>query len=489
MRYLAIDIGNSSGRGMIAEVRQGRIELREVYRFTHELPMVNGRLQTDILYLFSETKKAILAAKNADLLPDGIGIDTWGVDFGLLDVRGELLGNPYNCRDPKNQELQEGIFDFMSREEIYGRTGIAFQPFNTLNQLHVLKKLRPWVLENADCLLPLPDLLGFMLTGEKQVDYTNASTFQMIDARTRTWDEEILSAFGYPRRIFRDPVMPPVYLGRLTAQICEELRVPPIPVYTVAGHDTASAVAAMPETDGNYAYISSGTWSLMGFEGDRPYTTPEMLAGNFTNEGGVAGKYRVLWNIMGLWILQECRRQWNREQANLSFADLTVAARESTPLQSFIQVDAPEFLLPGRMVEKVQDYCRRTGQTVPESRGAVTRCIQESLALRYRWTLEQLDRIRGFRHARLRIVGGGSQDTLLNQFTANAIGRPVTAGPVEATALGNAILQALACGEFRDLTEARAAVARSFASETYLPREQAAWDDAYERYLRIIKKD
>ncbi len=489
MRYLAIDIGNSSGRGMIAEIEGHSIELREVYRFTHELPLVNGRLQTDILYLFSQVKQAVLAAKDAGCLPDGIGIDTWGVDFGLLDKAGELLGNPYNCRDPKNQELMDGIFDIMDRESIYEHTGIAFQPFNTLNQLHVMGKIRPWILENADCILTLPDILGYMLTGVKKTDYTNASTYQLMDVRTRDWDDEIIRRFGFPRKMFQKPEMPPQYLGQLSRDICDELEVPPIPVYMIAGHDTASAVAAMPEKGHDYAYISSGTWSLMGFESEVPYTGPDMLAGNFTNEGGVEYRYRVLRNIMGLWILQECRKQWNVQGMDLSFADLSKESAEADGLVSFIQVDSPEFLLKGRMIEKVRDYCARTGQKVPETPGQITRCIQESLAMRYRWTLERLDRIRGIRHSHLRIVGGGSQDSLLNQFTANAIGRTVLTGPVEATALGNAVLQAIAVGQFGDLTEARSAIAGSFPQETYDPRDAEAWDEAYDRYLRVTEAD
>jgi len=489
MRYLAIDIGNSSGRGMIATIENGTITMTEVYRFTHELPLVNGRLQTDILYLYSQIKQAILAAKNADMLPDGIGIDTWGVDFTLLDSQGELLGLPYNCRDPKNQEMQEGIFEFMSKEEIYARTGIAFQPFNTLNQLHVLKKLRPWILENTDCILTFPDTLGYMLTGKMQTDYTNASTYQLMRVESRTWDDELIETFGFPRHIFQEPTMPPAYLGTLTQDICDELRVPPIPVYTVAGHDTASAVAAMPELDPDYTYISSGTWSLMGYEGDEPVTSKEMLEGNFTNEGGVDYKYRILRNIMGLWILQECRKQWNREKADLTFNDLARLSAESAPLVSLINVDSPEFLLQGHMVEKVQDYCRRTGQVVPETYGAITRCIQESLAMRYRWAQDRLDHIRGQRHHHLRIVGGGSQDDLLNQFTANAINRPVLTGPVEATALGNAILQAIACGQFADLKEARTAIANSFPSGTFLPQDVERWEEAYQRYLRILESE
>jgi len=485
MRFLAIDIGNSSGRGIIAEMEGHSIRLQEVYRFTHELPLVNGRLQTDILYLYTQVKRAILAAKQADLLPDGIGIDTWGVDFALLDKSGELLGVPYNCRDPKNQELMEGIFSVMPREEIFRRTGIAFQPFNTLNQLHVLQELRPWILENADCILTLPDLLGYMLTGIKKTDYTNASTYQLMGVHSRNWDDELLAAYGFPRGMFQTPEMPPQLLGPLQKPICEELNVPPIPVYMVAGHDTASAVAAMPEKGHDYAYISSGTWSLMGFESETPFTGPDMLEGNFSNEGGVEYRYRVLRNIMGLWILQACRAEWNRDGAKLSYADLQAESEAAPAFASFIQVDSPEFLLQGNMVEKVQEYCRRTGQAIPQTPGEITRCIQESLALRYRWAMDRLDRIRGLRHAHLRIVGGGSQDRLLNQFSANAIGRPVLTGPVEATALGNAALQAIACGQFRDLAEAREAIAESFPQETFLPRDEAAWNEAYERYLTV----
>jgi len=488
MRYLAIDIGNSSGRGMIAEISGHQIKLQEVYRFTHELPLVNGRLQTDILYLFSQIRQTILASKNAGLLPDGIGIDTWGVDFGLLDSSGELLGNPYNCRDPKNQELMDGIFDVMDKDSIYAHTGIAFQPFNTLNQLHVMQKLRPWILENADSILTLPDLLGYMLTGEKKTDYTNASTYQLMNVYSRDWDDEIIRNYGFPRRIFGQPEMPPKLLGHLCDAICDDLKLPPIPVYMVAGHDTASAVAAMPEDGSDYAYISSGSWSLMGFESHVPYTGHDMIEGNFTNEGGVNNTYRVLRNIMGLWILQECRREWNMNGRSLSFSDLNDLSSHAEGLVSFIQVDSPEFLLKGSMIEKVQNYCSRTGQKVPETPGEVTRCIQESLAMRYRWTLDRLDRIRGIRHSHLRVVGGGSQDRLLSQFTANAIGRHVKTGPVEATALGNACLQAIACGQFKDVSEARTAISESFPQEVFEPEDQEVWNKAYKRWLCVTEE-
>jgi len=485
-RYLAIDIGNSSGRGMIAHLADGKITLQEIYRFTHELPQVNGRLHTDILYLFSQVKQAILACKREGITPDGIGIDTWGVDFGLVDEAGELVANPYNCRDPKGADWMDAAYSIMPKEEIFRRTGIAFQPFNTLFQLMAMQKIRPWVLKATAKCLTLPDLLGYMLTGNMQTDYTNASTFQLMDARTRLWDEELLGAFDIPASIFQDPVMPPAYLGALQPQICEELRIAPIPVYTVAGHDTASAIAAIPEEGDDYAYISSGTWSLMGIESPEPITTPEMLAANFSNEGGVSARYRILRNIMGLWILQECRKQWNREGANLSFDDLAKASVTSPAFASLIDVDEPGFLLPGRMVEKVQDFCRKTDQKVPETYGEVTRCIQESLALKYRWAMEVLDGIRGRRIARLHIVGGGSQDELLNRFACNAIGRPVVTGPVEATALGNAMLQAMASGEIHTLAEGRALIGRSFPVKAYAPKDTDVWDAAFERYLPLL---
>jgi len=416
-----------------------------------------------------------------------MGIDTWGVDFGLLDRRGELLGNPYHYRDPRTEGMFDEAFRRMDREEIFATTGVAFQPFNTLYQLLATRIHAPEILDQASSMLLMPDLLAFLLTGERGTEYTHASTTQMLNARARTWDPGLLAAMEFPPHLFQQPTQPGSIRGMLTKSIAAETGTDPIPVVAVASHDTASAVVATPlEKIGN-AFLSSGTWSLLGAEIDRPRLEPEVMEWNFTNEGGVGGTYRLLKNVMGLWILQECQRNWASAGHEYSHAELAALAGASTGSGALIDPDHPMFYPPGDMVDRVRTFCRKTGQTPPEAVGDVVRCILASLAFKYRTAIDRLDHLLGARIGSLHIVGGGTRNELLNRLTADAIGRPVCAGPSEATAIGNLLLQLHACGELKSIDDMRALVRASFPVQSYDPRDSSGNEDNYRRFRKVLE--
>lgn len=486
-RYLAFDLGASNGRGILGTLDGHVLTLQEINRFENAAVKVGDYLYWDVLYLFNQIKTGIRTYALDHKQPlDGIGIDTWGVDYGFLDAHGELLSNPYNYRDGQTDGMMEAAFERISREDIFRHTGLAFMKFNTLYQLLALKLRNASGLKQAQSMLFMPDLLGWMLTGEKTVEYTVASTSQMLDVNTRTWSQEVLKALELPTQMLGEVRQPGRLLGHLRPEIQAETQLD-APVYTVAGHDTASAVVAVPATGHNHAYLSSGTWSLMGIETTTPIATPEMLEGNFTNEGGVFGTYRILKNIMGLWIVQEVRRAFKERGQTYSFAELADMAAASPSLVSFIDPDAEDFFAPGNMPEKVQAYCQRTGQAVPQTPGEINCCVLQSLAMRYRWCMERLEKLSGQPLDTLHIVGGGCQNALLNQMTANAIGRPVVCGPVEATAIGNLLMQAVGDGVLSGLEEAREVVRASFDLITYKPEDTELWNQAYERFLAVTE--
>jgi len=473
LHLLAFDYGASNGRAIMGMFDGHRFTLSEAYRFSNDPVQLPDALYWDVLRLYAELQLGLQKASATFGAPDAIGIDTWGVDYGLLDSTGRLIANPVHYRDTRTDGMMEYAFSHLAKEEIFRQTGLAFMPFNTLYQLLSIKGSSLW--DDIQKILFMPDLLAYFLTGEIGAEYTIASTGQLIDPGMRSWAEALLSTFEFPRSWFSALNEPGQIRGFVDS----------IPVVSVASHDTASAVAAIP-VEGNepFAYISSGTWSLLGVETNQPIRSEAVLAANYTNEGGVFGTTRVLKNIMGLWIIQECRRIWQREGLLLEFDEIAALAQNSKPFVSFIDPDAALFILPGDMPGRIRSICQKTDQPIPESPGQVARIIYECLALKYRWAIERLEQdILGLRLERLHIVGGGSQNRLLNQMTADALNRPIIAGPAEATAMGNVLMQAVALGELKDLIQVRAVAKESTKTSIFLPHNSDAWDDAYGRFL------
>ena len=486
--YLAVDLGASSGRLVLGRWDGTRFTLQDVHRFPNGPVNVLGHLYTDVLRLWEEVKIGLTRLSSQLAAPlVSIGVDTWGVDYGLLGSAGRLLGNPYHYRDARTNGVMERAFARVPRRQIFAETGIQFLQLNTLFQLYSMVLTDDPQLKMADTLLMLPDLFHYWLTGNKTAEYTIASTSHMLHARERRWATGLLQALGIPTRILPPIVPPGTILGHLRSEVMEETGLQgPVSVVAVASHDTASAVAAIPDLDADSVYISSGTWSLMGVETPQPIITEEALTLNFTNEGGVGNTIRFLKNIAGLWLLQECQRQWQREGQTYTWEDLLKLAEQAQPFLSLLDPDAPDFLSPGNMPAIIRAYCQRTGQPQPESVGAVVRCCLESLALKYRLVLESLERLVGRRLGTIRVVGGGSQNYLLCQFTADACERPVVAGPVEATALGNIMIQAIATGRLPDVATGRQAVAASMPRRHFEPRASAAWQDAMARFRGLL---
>lgn len=486
LNMLAFDFGASSGRGLLGRFNGSRLEVEELHRFSNDPVTVSGHTYWDILRLYWEMQQGLLKFANSKQGSiASIGIDTWGVDFGLLDQSGQLLGNPYHYRDVRTEGMFEEAFKLMPKEEIFSRTGIAFQKFNTLYQLLSMQVNHPDTLQKASTMLFMPDLLTCFLTGEKMTEFTEASTSQMLDAATGKWSSELLSALGIPDHFLTGIDYPGSARGRVKEDIADHLGIEQAPVFAVATHDTGSAVAAVPALNGSYAFLSSGTWSLMGVEVDRPVINEYTLKWNYTNEGCVGGRYRLLKNIMGLWIFNECKREWDRRGEVYSYKEMDQMAERSAPFLAFIDPDNDLFYHAGDMPEKVQRFCQQTGQAVPQSKGEIIRCIYESLALKYRWSFEKLEEILGYSLDVLHMVGGGIKNRMLSQFTANLIKKPVICGPVEATAIGNLMVQAMALGEVKDQAEIRHIVKDSFPTQDYLPKDMDDWDEAYERYLKI----
>jgi len=487
---LAFDLGASSGRAVIGELQgeggSAALSVTEIHRFENVPVQMGERLYWDFPRLLQELKIGFRKAFQSGFRPESFGIDTWGVDFGLLDRNGELLGNPYHYRDNQTDGLIEELCGTYGKERLFAESGLQFMPFNTIYQLHAMKKAGSPKLDQAETLLLMPDLLLYFLTGVKICEFTNATTTQLIHPHTQTWNRELMSELGLPPGMFLEPTHAGTIVGRLTDDVCKELDVPSVEAVAVGTHDTASAVAAVPASGTSFAYLSCGTWSLLGTELAQPTLSAEALACNFTNEGGVGRTYRLLKNIMGLWLLQECKREWDAKGKGHSFPELVRMAAEAPAFRSFIDPDDLRFLHPSGMPDKIRGYCRETGQPVPETEGAIVRCILESLALCYRQTLESVERVSGSTFGGLHMVGGGIQNELLCRFTANALGKPVWAGPVEGSAIGNMLVQLMALGAFRDMAEARACVRNSFALTTYEPEETDRWQAAYTEYRRIV---
>ncbi len=486
--YLAFDFGAESGRAMMGTFTGDQLALTEVHRFPNTPVRLPSAMHWNILQLWQEIKTGIeRAGRTLDAAPSSIGVDTWGVDFGLLDRTGALIGNPVHYRDDRTDGMLDAAFAKVSHAEIFGQTGIQFMQINTLYQLLSMTLRNDPALERAVTFLTIPDLFNYWLTGRKVCEFTNATTTQTFNPITGGWATELLTNLGIPTHIFPEIVKPGTILGALQGTVAHELGIQGgVPVVAPACHDTGSAVAAVPATNQRFGWISSGTWSIVGAEVPEAVVNPETLLYNLTNEGGVNNSYRLSKNVAGLWLVQECRRSWAREGADHSYAELTSLAAAAPPFQAIIDPDHSLFLKPSEpgddMPSRIQTLCRQSGQPVPTDKGAIIRCALESLALKYRWVLEKLELILGYPLDPLHMVGGGTQNGLLCRFTADATGRQVIAGPVEATAIGNVIMQAVALGDLASLAEGRELIRRSFDVMTYEPTsERAAWEAAYAR--------
>ncbi len=467
--YLALDLGAESGRAILAHLADHRLELSELHRFPNIPVRLASGLYWDTLRLFHEMCEGIrLAAKTVDQI-DGIGVDTWGVDFGLLSEEGVLLDNPRHYRDARNVGTYKQIFEKVPRAEIFRNTGIQFMEINSLNQLFAAQRDTPKTLAQASHLLFMPDLFNYFLTGAFRAERTIASTSQFYDPAKKQFATDMLRKLGLQAGCLAPLVDPGADLGPVLPYIVErcDLKQETV-VFATGSHDTASAVAAVPARAGeNWCYISSGTWSLMGVELNEPIINDASLAANFTNEVGVAGRIRFLKNIPGLWVLQECKRAWEREGHEFSYAELTAAAAEAKPLATVLDLD--EFVLPGNHPQRIKEYCQKTGQEAPADIPSTTRVILHSLAVRYKQVLESLESLTGRKLEVIHIIGGGSRNALLNQLTADVTGRTVIAGPAEATAAGNALTQAMGTGHISSLEELRAVIRNSFEVEEFRP--------------------
>jgi len=480
--FLAVDLGASSGRVVLGHLDGERFRLRELRRFANGPVRLHGGLYWNPLNLWSEVQAALRAYAREHRAPlGGVGVDTWGVDFALLDGSGELLGTPHHYRDPRTDGVMEEVFAQLPKAALYRRTGVQFIQINTLYQLYSMRGCA--ALGAAETLLMMPDLFHYWLSGEVSGETTVASTSGLLDARTRRWAADLLGALGLPGHILPPLVAPGTVLGTLHPGVARDAGLSPgTPVIAPAGHDTASAVAVLPEGD---MFISSGTWSLVGTVMAEPVLTLEAQRRDFTNESGVGGRVRLLKNVAGLWLLSECRRAWAEAGHDRSWEQLLALGDPAPPFGSLIDPGAETFLNPQNMPEAIRAACRRHGERVPEGMGETVRCCLESLALKYRSVLDDLEALTGRPIAEVRIVGGGSQNTRLCQFTADACGRPVVAGPVEATALGNVTVQALTRGFLPSLAAARRVAAASSPQTLYEPREESAWADAYGRFRRL----
>jgi rhamnulokinase len=495
--FLAFDLGAESGRALLGILDGGKLTLDEEHRFPNPYGKMNGRFCWNLLGQWEHLKEGLrkTAAKGYGVKGgkpiDGIGVDTWGVDFGLIGKEGDVLGNPVMYRDSRTDGVMEEVFAIAGRENVFNQTGTQFMQFNTLFQLFALKKLSPSLLDATDKFLFTPDLFNYLFTGVKKAEFSITSTSQMYDMHKKQWATGLIEKLGLPTRILPEVVPSGTVIGPLRTDVAEEcgvspIGVSPITVIAPAGHDTGSAVAAVPASDGSWCYISSGTWSLMGVELAEPIINDKSLKYNYTNEGGVGGSTRFLRNIMGLWLVQECRRHWVKEGYEHGYAELTQMA-ERAGSTALIDPNHQPFLSPGNMVPKIDAFCQQTRQRTPGTRGEYIRSCLESLALTYRKTLEGLEDILGKKIDTIHIVGGGTQNELLNQMTADACGRRVVTGPVEATAIGNILVQAMAIGAVKSLADARAIVRASFDVKTYEPRETKKWNDMYSRFREIVK--
>ena len=490
--YLAVDLGASSGRVVAGLFDGTRLALEEVYRFDNGGVTAAGRMQWDVLNLWQHTLRGLRAgAKIYGRHVASVGVDTWGVDFALLSKSDEMLSNPCHYRDRRTAGILDKAFAIVPREEIFQQTGLQFMEFNTLYQLLAMKQAHSPLLEMAQSWLMIPDLFHWLLTGVKANEYTNATTTQFLNPKTGKWATDLLAKFGIPTPMLGQIVQPGTKLGKLQAAVASDTNLTNALVIVPGTHDTASAVAAVPAASKlgqrpDWCYISSGTWSLMGVETPQPVINDRVYQLNFTNEGGVGGTTRLLKNIAGLWLVQECRRVWKETGRDYAWEELSRRASDRTPLAALINPDHASFVAPDNMPAAIADFCTKTGQPAPATDGAIIRCALESLALRYRMVLGYLEELIGGRIETIHIVGGGAQNRLLCQMAADATGRRVVAGPVEATAIGNLAMQAVAKGAIGSIAQAREIIRHSFEVQEYRPKQPKVWDEAYGRFQKLV---
>ena len=483
--FLAVDLGATSGRTILGSIVDGRLQQRELTRFPNNIIQTRGHFYWDIFALYSEVLRGLRTAADEGIQLTSIGIDTWGVDFVCIGRDGGIMRNPYCYRDPHTKGAMEEYFRLIPKEKVYEKTGIQFINFNSLFQLSAMRSHGDSALAAADKILFMPDALTYLLTGEAVCEYTILSTSQMLDPRTKRIDPELIEAIGLKESQFGRYVNPSDVVGTLSPEVQKLTGMGPVPVVAVAGHDTGAAVAAVPAQDERYAYLSCGTWSLLGIETRDAIINQKSFEYNFTNEGGIEGTTRFLKNICGMWLLERCRQEWTDAPKNVN--DINRDAMEAPAFRSFINPDDARFANPESMVEAIQSYCRETAQPVPETYRQMARCIFESLAMRYRQVLGYLRELAPFPIEKLHVIGGGTYNTYLMQMAANSIGLPVLTGPVEGTAIGNIMLQAKAAGLVKDIFQMRRIIADSIEMKTYLPADGAEWDEAYARYLSVLK--
>lgn len=482
--FFAVDLGATSGRTILGTLSESGFEMRELTRFPNNIIEVGGHFYWDIYALFHEIIRGLKVVAQEGITVESIGIDTWGVDFVCFGKDGGLMRSPYCYRDPHTFSAMEEFFSIIPKEKVYDVTGIQFLNFNSLFQFYALRRDKSSALEAADKILFIPDALSYMLTGKMVTEYTIASTSQMLDPRTKRFDKELMEAVGLSEEQFGRFVFPGEVVGPLSEEVQRQTGLGAIPVIAVAGHDTGSAVAAVPALNERFAYLSSGTWSLMGIEVKDAIITEESYKVNFTNEGGVEGTTRFLKNICGMWLLERCRKEWTTDY---TYPELIEAAMAAQPFRSLINPDDACFANPDRMIEAIQDYCRRTGQPVPETHGELTRCIFESLPLRYKQVFGWMQDMAPFAIEKLHVIGGGSKNNVLNQFTANALGIPVVAGPSEATAIGNIMLQAKAVGMVNGIQEMRHLIASSIETTEFAPQDTEVWNEAFKKFVEVTQ--
>jgi len=485
--FLAFDLGATSGRSILGTIDNSRLQIKELTRFPNQILQIGNHFHWNIYSLFEHLKAGLAAAKNEGVEISSIGIDTWGVDFVLLAKDGTILGAPYAYRDPHTDGAPEEYFKIVPREKVYDLTGIQVMNFNSLYQLYALKRDDNSLLEATTEILFMPDALAYMLTGNKVVEYTIASTSQILNPRTKKFESLLLEKAGVSPSILGEIVMPGHTVGTLRDDLAEESELGKIPVVAVAGHDTGSAVAAVPAENENFAYLSSGTWSLMGIEVKDPIINEETFALNFTNEGGVEGTTRFLKNITGMWLLEQCLKEWKKEGITYAYEKLVHMAESAPAFQSLIDPDHVSFANPASMTAAIMGYCTATHQKAPSNHAEFVRCIFESLSLKYKFILGKLISLAPFAIEKLHVIGGGSKNPLLNQWTANAIGIPVIAGPSEATAIGNIMIQAKAAGCVDSLQEMRQIIRESVLLDVFLPENHETWESAYKSFLDITQ--
>ncbi|MBI9048765.1 MAG: rhamnulokinase [Anaerolineaceae bacterium] len=486
--YLAIDLGAESGRTIVGSLENDHLTLTETHRFANEPVRLADGLHWDVLKLWCEIKTGIgISSAKLDKKLHSIGLDTWGVDFALLDKKGKLLSNPFHYRDERTEGMLEEAFKRMPAADIFAHTGIQFMQINTLYQLLAMSLQKSTLFDEAEKFVTIPDLFNYWLSGEMINEFTNATTTQCFDPRRQNWAMPVLQAMEIPERLFGTVTEPGTLIGTLRSHVAEEIDAGEVPIVVPACHDTGSAVAAVPAENIDFAWISSGTWSIMGAEVSQPYIDEKTLQYNFTNEGGVFGTWRLSKNIMGLWLVQECRREWARQGEKLSYDEMTRLAAESEPFLAVLDPDFEAFLHPGDMPSRIRKYCIDTNQAVPQTKGQILRIALEGIALKYRFVLERLEELIDKRLTPIHIFGGGTQNKLLNQFAADATNRLVVTGPLEATAIGNILMQAVALKHLGSLAEVRNIVRTSFDCEVYEPQKNIGWDEAYTRLRKVVK--